>query len=294
MAVTSRIKVAVAQVATDLNHVARNMERHRAFIEDAKAAGATLLMFPELSLTGYQVADHAVDVAMAKDDPRLLSLAEAAGEMTVIVGFVEEGYAAQFYNAAAVLRRGRVDFIHRKINLPSYGRMEEDKYFAEGRYVEVFTLERPWDASLLICADLWNPGLVHLAALHGATLMLSPIASANEVVGGDFSNPEGWDVTLKFYAMMYGMPVVMANIAGREGGLHFWGGSRILDPHGSPLAQAEGDEEVLLTAELDYDAVRRARFALPTVRDSNLDLIHREVDRLVNRVGVPVGVRRTV
>lgn len=293
MAISSKVKVAVAQVATDLHHIDRNLERHRAFIAKAHAAGADVLLFPELSLTGYQVADHAVDLAMAKDDPRLLDLAEAAGEMTVICGFVEEGYAAQFYNAAAVLRRGRVDFIHRKINLPSYGRMEEDKYFAEGRYVEVFPMESPWTAGLLICADLWNPALVHLSALHGATMLLTPIASANEVVGGDFSNPEGWDTTLRFYAMMYGMPVVMANIAGREGGLHFWGGSRILDPHGQVLAQAEGDEEVLLTAELDYEAVRRQRFALPTVRDSNLDLIHREIDRLVNRVGVPVGIRRT-
>lgn len=292
MAVASRIKIAVAQVATDLHHVARNLARHHDFIARAREAKADLLLFPELSLTGYQVADHAVDLAMSKDDPRLRALAEAAGDMTVICGFVEEGYAAQFYNAAAVLRGGRVDFVHRKINLPSYGRMEEDKYFAEGRYVEVFPLEDPWTAGLLICADLWNPALVHLSALHGATLLLSPIASANEVVGGDFSNPDGWDVTLRFYAMMYGMPVAMANIAGREGGLHFWGGSRILDPHGRVLAQAEGDEEVLLTADLDYDAVRRQRFALPTVRDSNLDLIHREVDRLVNRVGVPVAFRR--
>jgi len=294
MAISSSVKVAVAQVATDLHDLDANLARHRAFIAKAQEAGADLLLFPELSLTGYQVADRAVDLAMEKFDPRLLSLAEAAGEMTVVCGFVEEGYAAQFYNAAAVLRRGRVDFVHRKINLPSYGRMEEDKYFAEGRYVEVFPLATPWSVGLLICADLWNPALVHLAALHGATMMLSPIASANAVVGGDFSNPDGWDVSLRFYAMMYGMPILMANIAGQEGDLHFWGGSRILDPHGQVLAQADGDEEVLLTAELDYDAVRRARFALPTVRDSNLDLIHREVDRLVNRVGVPVGIRRTV
>ncbi len=293
MAIVSQLKVGVAQVPTDLHDVASNAERHRHYIAEAKAAGVELLMFPELSLTGYQVADQAVDVAMTKYDPTLLSLAEAAGEMTVVVGFVEEGYAAQFYNASAVLRRGRVDFVHRKINLPSYGRMEEDKYFAEGRYVEVFPFDDAWSAGLLVCADIWNPALVHLAALHGATFLLSPVASAVEAVGGEFSNPDGWDTALRFYAMMYGMPVVMANICGREGGLHFWGGSRILDPHGRPLAQAD-EEEGLITATLDYDAVRRARFALPTVRDSNLDLIHREVDRLVNRVGVPVGIRRTV
>ncbi|MFP3345508.1 NAD+ synthetase, partial [Halomonas sp. SIMBA_159] len=80
-------------------------------------------------------------------------------------------------------------------------RMEEDKYFAEGRYVEVFPFDAAWSAGLLVCADIWNPALVHLAALQGATVLLSPVASAVEAVGGEFSNPEGWDTALRFYAM---------------------------------------------------------------------------------------------
>ena len=70
----------------------------------------------------------------------------------------------------------------------------------------------------------------------------------------------------------------------------FWGQSRILDAFGNTLAQA-GDEAALITATLDYDDVRRARFALPTVRDSNLNLVRREIDRLSRNVGVPEFVR---
>jgi predicted amidohydrolase len=107
---------------------------------------------------------------------------------------------------------------------------------------------------------------------------------------GDFSKPERWDLVLRFYAMLYGLPIVFANRVGRERPFEFWGGSRILDPFGNELARA-GTEEALLVADLSYEDVCKARFQLPTVRDSNLALIHREIDRLVNWVGVPERVR---
>ena len=137
----------------------------------------------------------------------------------------------------------------------------------------------------MICADLWNPALVHLAAMQEATLLLAPISSALEAVGADFDNPGGWDITLRFHAMTYGLPVAMANRVGREGELSFWGGSRILDPFGHTLAQASGTGEEVVRARVDFDDVRRARYALPTVRDANLPLVRREIDRIARRLG---------
>src|SRR3546814_2340058 len=96
--------------------------------------------------------------------------------------------------------------------------MDEGKVFAGGRYVETFRVTGPWYAGVLICADLWNPALVHLAMLHGASVLLAPVNSAVGAVGGEFSNPEGWDLVLRFYAMMYGLPILMANRYGYEGG----------------------------------------------------------------------------
>ncbi|HET6467880.1 MAG TPA: nitrilase-related carbon-nitrogen hydrolase, partial [Geminicoccaceae bacterium] len=129
------------------------------------------------------------------------------------------------------------------------------------------------------------------AAVHGATVLFVPVSSAVEAVGAEFDNPGGWEVNLRFYAMTYGLPVVMANRVGREEDLTFWGGSRVLDPFGRTLARAEGGGEQLITAELDYEAVRRARYLLPTVRDSDLALILREAERLAGIVGVPDLVR---
>src|SRR3546814_16222145 len=87
--------------------------------------------------------------------------------------------------------------------------------------------------------------------------------------------------------MMYGLPILMANRYGYEGEDFFWGGSRILDPHGRELAAASEGQVGLVTAELNYADVRCARFQLPTVRDSNLHLVQREISRLADRIGMP-------
>ena len=146
----------------------------------------------------------------------------------------------------------------------------------------------------MICADLWNPALVHLAAIQGTTVVLAPISSAIEAVGADFDNPGGWDINLRFYALTYGLPIAMANRVGREGELTFWGGSRLVDPFGRTLAQATGEGEDLVRARIDFAEVRRARYLLPTVRDANLPLVQREIERIARRqIGSDSTFRRT-
>jgi N-carbamoylputrescine amidase len=287
---SSILRAGVAQFASVIGDVEANLEAHLEWIARGREAGLDLLVMPELSLNGHFGCDTLLTSAMRRSDPRLGRLAEAAGDMAVVVGFIEEGPAAQFYNAAVVLRRGEIIYIHRKINLPSYGQLEESKHYAQGRFVDIFHLNADWTAGLLICADIWNPALTHLAFLHGATLLLCPVSSGVEAVGIEFDNPGGWALTMRFYSMMYGAPSIMANRTGTERGLTFWGGSRIVDAFGCEKAVA-GREAELIVAELDYDEVRGARHRLPTVRDSNVGLVHLETTRLLERLGVPDLVR---
>ena len=284
------LTLAAAQFASRIGDLDANFAEHHRWVERARATGADLLVFPELSLVGHYGAENLLDVTMNSRDPRLLGLSRAAGETILIVGFVEEGPAAQFYNAAGVYKNGRLIYIHRKINLPSYGKLIETKYYAQGRFVDTHAINSDWRLGLLICADLWNPALTHLAFLHGATLLVAPISSGVEAVGGDFDNPAGWAATMHFYSMMYGAPSVMVNRVGVEEDLTFWGGSRILDAFGKPLAVA-GKGPELITAQVDYAQVRKARALLPTVRDSNIALVQRETDRLIDRLGVPDIIR---
>lgn len=290
------MRVAVAQIDVALRDPLANREKHLEMIAKASEAGAHLLVFPELSLTGYLVAERGYELGIELTDPPrddvIGKLADAAGDLNVVVGFVEEGYGAQFFNAAAVLRRGHLVHVHRKLNLANYGDMEEAKFFAGGRYIEPFAVRHPFVGATLLCSDMWNPALVHLAMLHGATVLAVPTNSSLDEKSGDFSKPAHWDLALRFYSSIYGLPIAFCNRTGREGAHVFWGGSRILDAYGRTLAEAGESEETLLVADLDYADVRKARHALPTVRDSNLALIHREIARLADRVGVPTVVRR--
>ena len=287
---TATLTIAAAQFASRIGDLEANFAEHHRWVDEARAAGADLLVFPELSLVGHYGAERLLEITMKRDDPRLLELSRAAGDMILIAGFIEEGPAAQFYNAAGVYKRGRCIYLHRKINLPSYGKLIETKHYAQGRFVDTHAIGEDWRLGLLICADLWNPALTHLSFLHGATLLVSPISSGVEAVGEGFDNPAGWAATMHFYSMMYGAPSVMVNRVGPELDLTFWGGSRILGPFGEPLAVA-GSEPELITAEIDYAEVRRARALLPTVRDSNIGLVARETDRLLERLGVPDIIR---
>ncbi|MDA1357547.1 MAG: nitrilase [Proteobacteria bacterium] len=287
---SSSLKIGVAQVETVPGDLVANLQKHLAMIEAGRAQGLDILLFPEMSLTGHNVGAETLRLAIFRDDAIVGEIARASGPMCAIFGLIEESVSAQFFNTAIAVRDGGIVFIHRKINLATYGKLEEGKHFANGRYVETFEMGPRWRASVLICNDLWNPPLVHIAAVHGATVLFAPISSAVEAVGFEFDNPGGWAVNLQFYAMTYGMPVIMANRIGVEGDLTFWGGSRILDAFGKTLAQA-GEGEELISTEIDYEHVRLARYLLPTLRDSNLGLIDREVDRLVRIVGVPESVR---
>lgn len=284
------ITVAAAQIATIPEDIEANLDTHLEFIARAQAQGVDLLLFPELSLTGYSLSDESFRLARFRHSDVIRKLADASEGLTTQFGFIEEGPGAQFYNATLAVRDGRIEHLHRKVNLPSYGNLDENKHFATGRFMETAALDETWRYAILICADAWNPALVHLAAMNGATLLSIPISSSIDAVDGEFSNPHGWDLAVRFYAMMYGMPVVMTNRIGTEGSATFWGGSCIVDAHGRVLEQAD-DKQTLLTAQLDYTRVREARFHLPTVRDSNFALIQREVNRLADVLGVPDSVR---
>lgn len=280
------MKIGGAQFASVCGDIDANIEIHLDWIARGRSEKLDLLVMPEMSLTGHYGTDNLLQSAMTFSDPRLLRLAKEARGMTVVVGVIEEGLAAQFYNTAAMLKDGKVVHLHRKVNLANYGKLDESKHFATGRFVETYSFDKDWRAGLLICADLWNPALTHLAFLRGATLMITPVSSGIDAVAKEFNNPAGWALAMRFYSMVYGSPSIMVNRTGTEKELKFWGGSRIVDPFGSEVAVAGSGEE-LITAKLDFDQVRKARYQLPTVRDSNIALVHLETSRLIENLGIP-------
>lgn len=286
----AEITVAAAQLATTPGDLERNTDRHLALIHEARTLGVDCLLFPELSLTGPLGSMAVSDVALDAEHPMVRALVKAAGPMVVTFGMVEEGPAAQFYNTAYTAGGGRLLHLHRKINLNAVGPFPDRAELAGGRYVDAFALSRRWRAASLLSNDLWNPALTHIAALHGATLLLVAVRCPQDSAATPFDTLPAFSLACRHAAMVYGLPVVFANLVGEVDGVSFAGGSTVLGATGETLAMAGGTEG-LSVATISYHAVRTARSMLPTVRDSNLDLIEREIRRLNGRLGVPQTVR---
>jgi predicted amidohydrolase len=280
----TRLTVAAAQIECRPGEVDANLALHLDAIAAARVRGAELLLFPELSLTDYLPTPDLPRLARPADAPELMALASAAGEMLVSVGFIE-AREGRFHNAQALLSGGNVLAIHRKLNLPTYGRLTEGRHYARGERIDTVA-QGGWSLATLICAETWNPALPWLAALRGASLLLVPVASALHVVE-DLDNRSGWELNLRHTALTYGLPLVMANHCGARSGLEFWGGSRILDPFGRELARA-GDGPEVIAAALSLDDVHRARARLPTIRDADPQAVRAELGRyLAEHEGAP-------
>jgi len=269
--------VAAAQIECRPGNIAANLVLHLEAIREARAGGIDLLVFPELSLTDYLSEPDLPRLARSQDAPELQALADAAGSMLVSVGFIEDG-GGRFHNSQALVSQGRVLHVHRKLNLPTYGRLAEGRHYAKGERIGV-ARHGAWSLATLICAETWNPALPWLAALRGASLLIVPVASSLHVVD-DLDNRAGWTVNLSHTALTYGLPLVMANHCGARGGLKFWGGSRILDAFGRERARA-GEGPQVIFAEISRDDVRRARDRLPTMRDADPRRVRAELDRFL-------------
>ena len=173
------------------------------------------------------------------------------------------------------MAEGRIVGIHRKIYLVSYGVFDERRHFSVGPNHHAID-HGAFRIAPFVCADAWSPALVHLAAADLAHIFVFSACSPTQGLGSRLSTKESWHRMNQFYASMYGVYVLFVNRVGNDKDLTFWGGSQVIDPFGKIIAQAKGDAEEIIEAELRLTEVRESRTVLHTVRDENLNfLVHR-------------------
>ena len=277
--------VAVAQLCPALGDLERNLSLHEKILKEARGLGVDLLLFPELSLTGYFLKDMVPSVALTPQDPRLHWLKEASREVAIVVGLVEESRDHRFYNAAAYFEEGKLLHLHRKLYLPTYGLFDEHRYFAQGDHLRAFDT-RFGRVALTICEDLWHPAIPYLATLDGAECILCLSASPGRGLrsNGTFANAAAWEHLNRAYAQLFTCFLCYCNRVGYEDGACFWGGSEVISPAGTPLLKAPYLEETLLHVRIDRQEVRRERIANPLLRDERLDLTLRELQRITKQL----------
>lgn len=279
-----KMTIGLAQIHPKLADVPANLDKHLHYIDRAKEAGVDLLMFPELSLTGYNLQDLVYEVATrpTSEDPNFRVLLLASHEIDLVVGFVHEDSRHRFYIAAAYLSAGRVVHLHNKVYLPTYALFDEGRYFAWGDSVRAFDT-RFGRVGMLICEDFWHASPPYLLWLDGADLLL--LMSASPGRGLDTSDrleSARWvELVNQAYASLFTDYVVHCNRVGYEDGLNFWGGSMITDPNGEVVAQGPYFEEALVVQEIDLNQLHRTRSRLPLLRDERTGLMARELARIL-------------
>lgn len=286
------LRIALAQLAPRLGLLDENLDHHRRLIAEARGVDAALVVFPELGLTGYLLQDLNAEVAMRRDDPRLLALAAEADGMSAVVGFVEESDDAQLYIAAALLEDGEVRHVSRKAYLPNYGLFDERRFFAAGRQVRAVQSRPGVRLGICICEDFWHLPVPYLLALDGAQVLInissSPgrdVAAVNETGLG---TARSWRGIMRTYAELTTSFVVFVNRVGVEESLTFWGGSQVIGPAGDVIFEAPLHDEGLFVTDIDLDDVRRERLTLPLLRDERPELVLRQLERLAREAaGVP-------
>lgn len=276
----------LAQIKPKLGCVADNLALIEERIEEAKKAGAGLIVFPELALTGYFLKDLVPEVARPLDSPEIRRLVELSRDISIAVGFVEESADYRFFNSALYLEDGAIRHLHRKVYLPTYGLFDEQRYLARGERLRAFDT-RFGRMGMLICEDMWHLSASYILAMDGATTLICLSSSPSRGIEGDtLGSANAWQRVTATTAMFLNCRVLYCNRVGYEDGVNFWGGSEYVAPSGESMMRGNLLAEDTVNAKVDEGALRRERIFSPMLRDENLAVTMRELGRIERERGL--------
>jgi NAD+ synthetase len=238
------MKIAIAQINCTVGDLSGNSAKISEFAQRAKLAGASLIITPELSLSGYPPEDLLLrdDFNQACKDS-LLQLAEALPGITTVVGHPLKHRGA-CYNAASVLQDGRIQATYHKHELPNHSVFDEVRYFTPGKEPLVFT-HQGVQFGVLICADVWESSPAKRTKQAGAQVLLALNASPYHLE----KQAERLAV-IRQRVRETGLPIIYANMVGGQDELVFDGGSFVLNNQGELMQQAPAFKESLTLIEL--------------------------------------------
>jgi NAD+ synthase (glutamine-hydrolysing) len=249
------MRLALAQINTVVGDLDGNRSLILSRLDEARAAGADLVLFPELAVTGYPPEDLLLRPAFVRAARRSLDeIAVATSGIAALVGF--PSFDGDLYNACAVCSDGEVRAVYRKRFLPNYGVFDEERYFASGRDLVALRLGESL-VGVTICEDMWQPGPPATdLALAGAQLLVNVSASPFHV-GKDRDRDEMFQQRARDTSSF----VAFVNAVGGQDELIFDGHSVVLDDQGEVLARAPGFEEALLVVDVDPTAAMGRRLS---------------------------------
>lgn len=267
-----------------------DLQANVAAVRDALVPGADLAVFPETVLSGYFVEGAALEVALTTGGlTRALGEPPEGCDCDIVIGFYERGRSG-VHNSVAYLTPGDGAYepvhVHRKVFLPTYGIFEEGRYVEPGRDVHAFDT-RFGRVGMLICEDLWHSMPATVLALDGADLLLCCCASPARGYEPPLTRPANlaeWDRIAARTAKEHGVFVLLAHLAGSEGGKIFAGGSTVWHPDGTLLARGPIFGDGNIEAEIETGEIARVRTESPFLSDLRTALPHLQHSLEASRV----------
>ncbi|MGH4011403.1 MAG: NAD+ synthase [Pseudonocardiaceae bacterium] len=247
----AQLRLALAQVNPCVGDLSGNATTIATYCREASAAGAHLVVFGEMALTGYPVEDLAMRKSFAAASVQALNALatlladDGCGELAAVIGYLDSDTRGP-RNAVAVLYRGQVVARQFKHHLPNYGVFDERRYFIPGTTLTVFRLHG-LEIGMVICEDIWQVGgPITALAQAGVDLVVAPNASPYERCKDDARLAL---VTRR--AIEAGVPLAYANLVGGQDELVFDGDSIVVGGHGELLLRAPQFREQLQVLDLD-------------------------------------------
>ena len=275
------VTVAAIQMSMAVD-VATNVATAERLVRAAAASGAQVILIPELFEGHYfckdQLASELARALPIEGHPTIEHFMKLAQELGVVlpISVYERANNTLFNTVAMIDADGSMLGIYRKSHIPDGPGYTEKYYFSPGDTGFQVWNTRFGNIGVGICWDQWFPEAARAMALMGAELLLYPTA-----IGSEPPNPT-WDSSMHWQRVMQGhaganlMPVIAANRTGREVGVNneitFYGSSFIADATGAKVAEADREEETVLTATFDLDAVRAMRLGWGVFRDRRPEL----------------------
>jgi len=263
------VRIGLGQIITRLGDVEGNKKRIIEALEQGKENKVDIVVFPELSTLGFGSGDIYLD----KVDENLKALDEIVKkteelDLWSIVGFVDKDELGFFYNAAALIGKGKIVGKYYKTQLVNYRLFDEKRYFKPGCCLPIF--ETPFGKiGMLICEDVWFPEPSRALTFRGASLLV--VLSASPY---DRGKNEVWEDYLKVRVYDNILPVVFINQAGVQDGVTYWGGSMIINAEAKIVTRAKLLEPDFVVGEIDLEEslkLRRRDIRIREVRKEILE-----------------------
>ena len=277
------MKIRAIQFSPALGNIAKNLEFHVKKIEKAVADKKDLIIFPELSITGYHLKDILYDVSLTPDDEIITHFKELSRKIDIVIGAPFEEPKGIIYNCAFYFSRGELIHNHRKVQLPNFGMFEEQMIFKAGDQFRTFKAG-DFTAGIIICREMLFPVIAYLYYLQGVDFLIgvsnSPYRGLSKKEG--FSSLKLWERVGEVFAINYHQNYVFVNRTGFEDGIGFGGGSFYAAPGQGIVQKAAYFDEETLDFEIGKQAVRRSRISGNYLRDDKPEVIFNELKRILD------------